>query len=389
MAPRSGVLDRLVAGKEIIVVCGPGGVGKTTTAAALGIATVLRTSAKVLVLTVDPARRLGDALGLRGVGDTPTRIDELLFSAVGVHPRGELWAAMVDTRESWDNLIRRQAPNPSVVKQILANPYYQSVTGRFAHSHEYIAMERLYELHASGQFDLVILDTPPSADALDLLDAPEKIAELFSSSLMRILSSSGKSRLASAASKTFSQFADRILGGAVLEEMAAFLVLFQTMREGFVERARSVTALLREPRTTFMVVTTLEASPVKDAARLTNEIARRSLHLGIVVANKTLPPEQFSTLAASASDQLVDRADALARTLAARVEGTAPEAFTRVLRELGENSRRLALAQRREEELASELADSFDGSIKVPHLLRDVVDIAGWIAIGDVLMTAS
>ena len=130
---------------------GPGGVGKTTTAAAAAAMAAAHLGGKVLVLTVDPARRLADALGLEGIGNTERRVPDETFVAAGVKPRGELWAAMLDTKESWDDLIRRHAPDARTRDEILVNPLYRNISGRFVQSHDYIAMERLFEIHADGQ----------------------------------------------------------------------------------------------------------------------------------------------------------------------------------------------------------------------------------------------
>ena len=206
-------LDSLLASKEMIVVCGSGGTGKTTVSAALGAMAATRLGARVLVLTVDPARRLATALGLgsQGLGGgeaggragTEVQVDPALLRAADPNAaasgpnvrQGELWVAMLDTKAGWDDLIRRHAPDATLRDQVLANPLYQNITGRFVHSHDYLAMERLHELHASGRFDLVIIDTPPSRNALDLLDAPGRMKEFFGSRLLRWLTVPYRSRL--------------------------------------------------------------------------------------------------------------------------------------------------------------------------------------------------
>ena len=142
----SGTLEQLFASREIVVTCGSGGVGKTTTAAATAAMAAAHLGGKVLVLTVDPAKRLATALGLEQFGNVETRVPEELFTAAGVEPQGELWAAMLDTKESWDDLVRTHAPDAQTREAILANPLYQNITGKFVQSHDYIAMERLYEI---------------------------------------------------------------------------------------------------------------------------------------------------------------------------------------------------------------------------------------------------
>ena len=148
-------LQQLLSAKEIVISCGSGGVGKTTTAAALGAMAAAHLGGKVLVLTVDPARRLANALGLERFGNTETRVPTEAFTEAGVEPRGELWVAMLDTKQSWDDLVRAHAPDRQTRDAILANPLYRNITAKFVQSHDYIAMERLYELHASGTYDPV------------------------------------------------------------------------------------------------------------------------------------------------------------------------------------------------------------------------------------------
>ena len=189
-------LEQLCAAKEIVVTTGSGGVGKTTTAAALG---------------ATPARRLASALGMERFGNVETRVPESAFDAAGVEPQGELWAAMLDTKQSWDDLIRQHAPDAATRDAILANPLYQNITGKFVQSHDYVAMERLYEIHNSGRYDLIVVDTPPTRNALDFLDAPERMADFFSSRLLRWLIAPYRSRVLGLASKPFYSVADRIL----------------------------------------------------------------------------------------------------------------------------------------------------------------------------------
>src|SRR6202035_4104167 len=170
-----------------------------------------------------------------------------------------------DTKESWDALVRLHAPDARTRDEILANPLYKNISGRFVQSHEYIAMERLYELHSEGSFDLIVVDTPPTRNALEFLEAPERMADFFSSRLLRLLIVPYRSRLVNFASRPFYQVADRILGSQFLQDIAEFFILFQTMYDGFVQRSRAVTRLLHDRRTTFVVVTTLQAAPVHEA----------------------------------------------------------------------------------------------------------------------------
>ncbi len=282
-------LDALLAAKEMVLITGSGGVGKTTVAAALAATAATHLGGRVLVLTVDPARRLADALGVGALGNVARRVDDDVFAEAGTTPRGELWAAMLDTKAGWDELIRRHAPDAGVRDAVLSNPLYQNITSRFVHSHDYLAMEQLHELHASGEYDLIVVDTPPSRNALDVLDAPGRMREFFGSRLLRWLTVPYRSRLFTAASKPFYQVADRVLGSRFLQDIAEFFMLFQAMERGFVAHASEVEQLLGDLRTTFVVVTTLEAAPAHEAAYLARELRRRDFHLGAIVANRVMP----------------------------------------------------------------------------------------------------
>ncbi|MGH9018349.1 MAG: ArsA family ATPase, partial [Acidimicrobiales bacterium] len=276
--PEAGSLDGLLASREIIVACGPGGVGKTTTAAAAAAMAAAHGGGKVLVLTIDPARRLANALGLDGIGNAERRVPDEAFASAGVKPRGALYAAMLDTKESWDSLIAHHAPDDRTRDEILANPLYRNISGRFVQSHDYIAMERLFEIHAEGLYDLIVVDTPPTRNALDFLDAPERMAEFFSSRLLRWLIVPYRSRLVNMASKPFYQVADRILGTQFLADIAEFFILFQSMYDGFVARAKAVHRLMADRRTSFIVVSTLEAVPLREAEFFAQSLKDRRLH---------------------------------------------------------------------------------------------------------------
>ena len=276
---------------RLVVVCGSGGVGKTTMSASLGAFAAHAYQRRVLVLTVDPARRLADALGLDSFGNAVVDIDPQLLMYNGVAPAGSMYAAMIDTKASWDELIARCAPNAEVCEKVLTNKLYKNLTERFVHSHDYIAMERLYEAQQSSNYDLVIVDTPPSRNALDVLDAPKRMKEFFASRLLRLLTSQAQSRLFSLAAKPFFIVADRILGARFLSDITEFFTLFRTMEEGFVARANEVEAVLKHQDTSFIVVTTLEPAPLRESNFLIDELRNRSFHLSSVIANRVTPFE--------------------------------------------------------------------------------------------------
>jgi anion-transporting ArsA/GET3 family ATPase len=376
-------LDGLLAAKEIVIACGPGGVGKTTTAAAAAAMAACHHGGRVLVLTVDPARRLADALGLAGkggagIGNTEVRIGDEVFAAAGVQPRGELWAAMLDTKQSWDDLVRRHAPDQETREKILANPLYRNISARFVQSHDYIAMERLYEIHTEGTYDLIVVDTPPTRNALDFLDAPQRMADFFSSRLLRWLIIPYRSRLVNFASRPFYQVADRILGTQFLADISEFFILFQSMYSGFVERAEAVTRLLSDRRTTFMVVSTLEATPVREAEFFARELTERRLHLGAIVLNKVLPTYFRSRNAAKVATTLRQRAAEVAAGLP-----TDPAQTERVLEEVAESFLNFGVVARREAEQQAELGTSPEVLATVPFFDADIFDMAGLLRLGE------
>jgi anion-transporting ArsA/GET3 family ATPase len=389
-SPRDkGSLDGLLASKEIVVACGPGGVGKTTTSAAMAAMAAMRHGGKVLVLTVDPARRLADALGLKGIGNTETRVPDEAFASAGVKPRGELWTAMLDTKESWDALIRRHAPDKRTRDEILSNPLYGQISGRFVQSHDYIAMERLYEIHAEGDYDLIVVDTPPTKNALDFLDAPERMADFFSSRLLRWLIVPYRSRLVNFATKPFYQVADRILGTQFLEDISQFFILFQTMYDGFIERAQSVGRLLADRRTTFIVVGTLEAAPLREAQVFVTELSRRDLHVGAIVINKVLPAYLRDPSGRRVAEKLKDSADSVAEKLAGSpsMSGVDQSQLARVIAEVGSSFLDYNVVAQREAEQRTELAHVPETLVSVPFFDTDVYDMEGLLQLGARLWT--
>ena len=376
-------LEQLLAAKEIAICCGAGGVGKTTTAAAAAAMAAVSLGGKVLVLTVDPARRLADALGMEQLGNVEVRVPDTVMQAAGVEPRGELWAAMLDAKQSWDELVRRHAPDPATVARILENPLYQNISGRFAQGNEYIAMERLYEIHRTGAYDLIVVDTPPTRHALDLLEAPDRMAEFFSSRLLRWLTAPARSRMLTLASRPFYQVADRILGTQFLQDISEFFLLFQTMYDGFVERSQAVKRLVHSRRTTFIVVTTLEATPLREAEYFMDALAGLGLHTGALILNKVLPGYLLDPGATRVAERLRGDGRALAGELGPEVGE--PAAVARVLHEVGESFLNFGVVAKREAEQRAELGTRPDVLVTVPFFDTDIYDLAGLLQLGRTL----
>ena len=299
----------LVRDSRMIIVSGPGGVGKTTSAAALGVLAARHFSKRVLVLTVDPARRLATALGLDALGN----------AEVPVHladAQGSLTMAMIDTKASWDDMVRRHAPDSATRERVLANDLYKTLTSRFVHSHDYVVTERLFDARETGNYDLVIVDTPPSRSALSVLDAPRRMEQFFSSRLLKLLTAPTQSRLLSLASRPFFLVADRILGAAFLSDIAEFFTLFRTMEGPIVSRARRVGALLADPATAYVVVTSAESVAMAEAHYLVDELRRRQHRLEVVLANRLMPTklaDGASARATAVSSHADSRVHALAK----------------------------------------------------------------------------
>ncbi|MBM3729511.1 MAG: ArsA family ATPase [Actinobacteria bacterium] len=308
---------------RVIVVTGAGGVGKSTFAAALAARSAASVGVRVLLITVDPARRLASAMGVVAQGN------EVVTVADGGAPFS---VSMLDTRLGWDALIRRVAPNASVADRVLSNGLYRNITGRFVNSHDYIAVERLWEVTRSGLYDLVIVDTPPSRSALSVIDAAERMREFFASRLLRWLTLPASNRLIAVTSRPFFAVADRVLGSRFLSDVSEFFALFRLMEPTFTTHAREVEELLRDESTRFLVVTTAEPAPAAEAEFLAGELVRRGLHLSEVVVNRMIDDgtkREAATLAGSvvsgdlavAVDEIlatVEREDALCRRIAER-----------------------------------------------------------------------
>ena len=239
-------------------------------------------------------------------------------------------------------------------------------------------MERLYEIHTEGNYDLIVVDTPPTRNALDFLDAPKRMADFFSSRLLRWLIVPYRSRLVNLASRPFYQVADRILGTQFLADISEFFMLFQSMYAGFVERAEAVTRLLSDRRTTFMVVSTLEATPVREAEFFSKELTERRLHLGAIVLNKVLPAYFRDRRASKVATTLRQRAAELADGLP-----TDPAQTARVLEEVADSFLNFGVVARREAEQRAELASSPEVMASVPFFEADIVDMAGLLRLGE------
>ncbi|HXA41445.1 MAG TPA: ArsA-related P-loop ATPase [Candidatus Solibacter sp.] len=304
----------------ILVLCGSDGVGKTTTAAALAARAAVREDMHVAVLTIDPARRLANAMGLAKLGNRLRQVN--LSAAAATTARGKLEAGMLETKSAWDQLIIEQAGSREKADKILANPFYKEISGAFVGSHEYIAMERLYDLHQSDKYDLIVLDTPPSRNALDFLEAPNRMTELVSGGLLGLLARPGMFagkvglRMFSLTAKPIMRIADNLLGGSTLSELSEFLVSVEDMYGGFKARAEGVYSLLGQASTSFLVVTTLEDVPFEEARFFVEKLSQAGMHLVGAIVNKRLPSYLLDPAATNLARRLLERSPPVERALA-------------------------------------------------------------------------
>lgn len=292
-------ISDLAAHKSVVVCCGSGGVGKTTSAAALAVHAA-SLGRRACVVTIDPARRLADALGLGELTNEPREVK-------GDWP-GELWALMLDTKSTFDELVFKYASSPEQAERIVANSLYRNVSGALSGTQEYMAMEKLHELHSTGQFDLIVIDTPPTRNALDFLDAPRRLTRLLDNRIFRLLimPTSSYLKAVSAATQRVLRTIARVVGAEVVDDAVAFFEAFEGMEQGFRDRAQAVIALLSDDATAFVVV----ASPRRDATQEAVFFAEKLVEAGLgvdgVIVNRmqpafgetepALPPDASSAL---------------------------------------------------------------------------------------------
>jgi anion-transporting ArsA/GET3 family ATPase len=291
-------LGPVLAGRRVVVVCGAGGVGKTTVSAALALGLAAE-GRRVAVVTIDPARRLATALGMAGLSDEPRRVDPAAARDAGLDMRGELWALQLDPKATFDRLVTRYAPSPEARDRILANRIYRHFSGTVAGAQEYMAVERLHELVDEERFECVVLDTPPAQNALDFLDAPERMGRFIEGKGLRLLlapqTKAGRLgwKALHAGSSMVLSLLERLTGGQLLRDVSEFLQSFDGMYAGFRDRAAAVRTLLLSEEARFLVVTGPEPEPVAEAVMLWDHLAHDRYPVAAVVVNRVhpLPPE--------------------------------------------------------------------------------------------------
>jgi anion-transporting ArsA/GET3 family ATPase len=321
--PALGV-DRLIDDRRIriLVCCGAGGVGKTTTAAAIGLRAAER-GRNVVVLTVDPARRLAQSMGLTSLDNTP-RLVQGVPSDDSAQSGGSLHAMMLDMKRTFDEIVEAHA-DPDRAEQILANPFYQSLSSSFAGTQEYMAMEKLGQLRRAEEWDLIVVDTPPSRSALDFLDAPQRLARFLDGRLIRLLTAPAKAggraylRVLNAGFGMVTGVLTRILGTQVLRDVQTFVSALDTMFGGFRERADYTYQLLRAPGTAFLVVAAPEPDALREASYFVERLDEERMPLAGLILNRVLRPHaaQLSAARSLAAAELLEMAGGRASRSAA------------------------------------------------------------------------
>ena len=360
----------LLEGKQICICAGSGGVGKTTTAAAVAMGMASR-GKKVAVLTIDPAKRLANSLGLSELGNEETLVEPKRFAEAGVEMHGELWAMMLDAKRTFDDLVERHAPDEQTRDRILQNRIYKEISNAMAGSQEYMAMEKVYELHQEARYDLLVLDTPPTRHALDFIEAPERMTRFIEGKSLQFFLRPGRfgvKMLGRSGGILFSAL-KRITGIDLLQDLSEFFQSFADMAEGFSERAQRVKELLGDRRTTFMLVTAPERDPIDEAFYFWRRLKEAKLPFGGFVINK-VHPDYVKSAVDIDTDRLVPE---LKRSLdgtagAADLAGRVAENF--------QNYELLAERDRQNMELLTERV-SEDCVLEVPYFDEDVHDIGG------------
>jgi anion-transporting ArsA/GET3 family ATPase len=351
-------LDHILEG-SIVVCAGSGGVGKTTISAAIALEAAKR-DLRTIVLTIDPAKRLASSLGLERLGNTPSRIEAVRFEAAGLAP-APLDAMMLDTKTAFDELVMTYAKDERKARTILNNRFYQAISGALSGTNEYMAMEKLYELHAKGDYDLIVIDTPPTRNALDFLEAPTRVTSFLEGRVLKyfllpaIGGGKGIFKAFNVAAVSFLRIVKRIVGIQVLEDTAEFFQNFDGMYDGFKQRAQDVFDLLRQPESHFIVVTTPNEDAVAEAEFFASTLNSYELNLGGVVVNRVHP----------------------------RFEINEPEKIAEVFPKLAEVAKGFERVATRED--ASLQRISSEISSKIPFMNKEVTDlealndVASWL----------
>ena len=365
-------VEDMLDGKKVAICAGSGGVGKTTTSAAIATGLAAR-GARVVVLTIDPAKRLADSLGLKELGNEPRPVDPKLLDRAGCEMKGELWAMMLDAKATFDELVRKNAPDEETRDRILENPIYRRLSTALAGSQEYMAMEKLYEIHQEGRYDFLVLDTPPSRNALDFLDAPRRLMQFIEGRGMQMfMKPTGlATKVVGRGSSMALGVLKKVVGFDLLSDLQEFFQAFSGMVDGFQERAKRVNELLADPATSFLVVCGPAGEPIDEAVYFHRKLVEAKLPVGGVIVNKVhyqsngAGGEVTAELRDLLDDDLADRVAANFADYQALAERDAKN-IDRLAREL--DAKRV---------------------IRVPYLDEDVHDLEGLLQINRYLFASA
>lgn len=330
--------SELLQARDILICVGSGGVGKTTTSAVIGLQAAL-SGQKVLVLTIDPAKRLANSLGIEAIGSKRQQIPLERFREIGLEPTGELWAMMLDMKEAFDRLVQRDAPDEETGQAILDNRFYQYFSTSLAGTQEYAASERIHELSQEGYFDLIVLDTPPTTHALDFLEAPQRLTDALSSRALQwmyrpgVLTGRQSRGILSVGTSYVMRTLGKFTGGEMLEELSIFLKAFSVLFEGFEERANAVQELLFSERTGFIVVTAPDTLTVEEALYFYEQLGQDTLEVDGMVINRVHPVWVDEETMERAEEELPARLQALHEELEGELPAPNFEALAATLRE--------------------------------------------------------
>jgi anion-transporting ArsA/GET3 family ATPase len=375
-------LPALLAERRVVVVAGAGGVGKTTIAAALSLAAAER-GRRVLCLTIDPAKRLFDRLGLDAGSAAEQRLDPAPFAAAGLTLKGELTVVMLDTKHTFDELVRRHASSPAAAERILANEFYEYVSTQLAGTQAYMAMEKVLSVLSDERYDLVVLDTPPTADALDFLDAPGRLIETLDSPALRwlgdVFERSGRlsfNLVAQGIAFVLKTLA-KLTGQGFLERLSEFVSEVNQLFGGFRERAERVSAAFRKPDFSYLLAATASPGALDEAQFFAERLRRLGLGAGGVIVNRLRPSGFAPPDRAALEAELVRRKLGLENDLAGRV--------LRALREEGAvgAAERKTLEARKASQFS---AERIPWVLEVPALVDSVNDVAALVAVSRCLV---
>jgi anion-transporting ArsA/GET3 family ATPase len=368
-------VDRILAdgGVRIVVCCGSGGVGKTTTAAALGLRAAERHGRRTVVLTIDPARRLAQSLGLTELDNTPRQVKGIDAEESG----GELHAMMLDMKRTFDEVVLAHT-DPARATEIFANPFYQAMSSTFSGTQEYMAMEKLSQLHARGEWDLIIVDTPPSRSALDFLDAPARLSRFLDGRMLRLLlapaRAGGRSMfsLVTASFGMFSRVVQKVLGAQLLTDLSGFVAALDSMFGGFRQRAEETYRILQAGETAFLLVAAPEPDAVREAAYFAGRLGEERMPLAGLVLNRV----HRTAVGGLSAERSLAAADELDR---AGGHGATADAL-RIHAALAEQAAR-------EQRVAALFTDAYPTvpTVEVTAQPADVHDVDGLRTVGDAL----